>query len=213
MKLQLALDFITLRDAISLLEELDDLIDIAEAGTPFIIREGIGAVREMKQAFPHLEILVDLKIMDAGEQEAAMAFEAGADIITVLGVSGDETIAAAVKQAQKYGRKVMADMIGAWHISKRASAIERLGVDYICVHTAFDRRHTGQNPLEELRQLRQEISNAKAAVAGGIVKETLPVIVQEKPEIIIVGGGITGSPDKRQAAISMRKIMMEGAAE
>jgi len=30
-------------------------------------------------------VLADLKIMDAGEHEANLAFEAGADIVTVLG--------------------------------------------------------------------------------------------------------------------------------
>ena len=43
--------------------------------------------------------------MDAGEFEADKCFEAGADIVTVLGVSNDETIEGCVRSAKKYGKK------------------------------------------------------------------------------------------------------------
>ena len=43
----------------------------------------------------------DLKIMDAGEHEANLAFNAGADIVTVLGVAHDETIRGVVRAARR----------------------------------------------------------------------------------------------------------------
>ena len=42
-------------------------------------------VRRIKERFPCLEVLCDTKIMDAGAYEARLAFEAGADYVTVLG--------------------------------------------------------------------------------------------------------------------------------
>ena len=41
--------------------------------------------------------------MDAGEHEANLAFAAGADIVTVLGVSHDETIRGVVAAARRAG--------------------------------------------------------------------------------------------------------------
>ena len=80
MKLQAALDTLTLEQCIELLQETGHSVDIAEVGTPFIIEQGMAPVRVLKERFPHIEVLADAKIMDAGEFEADKCFEAGADI-------------------------------------------------------------------------------------------------------------------------------------
>ena len=59
-----------------------------------MINEGLKAVKEIKEAFPSLKVLVDLKIMDAGAYEVMKASEAGASIITILGATDDSTIKA-----------------------------------------------------------------------------------------------------------------------
>ena len=59
MKLQLAIDDLTLEQAIQLVEEVHDYIDIIECGTPFIFEYGMHSVREMKKRFPNKEILAD----------------------------------------------------------------------------------------------------------------------------------------------------------
>jgi 3-hexulose-6-phosphate synthase len=208
MRLQVALDLIDIGSAIRLVKELDGIADIIEIGTPFIIKDGIMAVTKIKNAYPELIILADLKIMDAGEHEAKIAFDAGADIVTVLGAANDSTIQGVVKEARKYGKQVMADMIAVTDIRKRTKEIDRTGVDYICIHTASDVQAAGRNPLEELILVREIIRNAKIAVAGGINPETLKLIIAYKPEIVVVGSAITGKPDKRAAAIEMKNIML-----
>ena len=52
MQLQLALDQLDLSEAMRLIDELQDLIDIAEIGTPMIIAEGLSAVAAVKRRFP-----------------------------------------------------------------------------------------------------------------------------------------------------------------
>ena len=47
MKLQLALDDITLAAALALVEDVRTYVDIIEVGTPFLYAEGLGAVREL----------------------------------------------------------------------------------------------------------------------------------------------------------------------
>ena len=49
MKLQVALDTLTLQDCIALLEETKGSVDIAEVGTPFVIEEGMVPVKEFKK--------------------------------------------------------------------------------------------------------------------------------------------------------------------
>ena len=105
MRLQLALDFLSHTQAVELIEIVLPYIDIIEAGTPMIIKEGISTVTRMKESFNNKQILADLKIMDAGTEEARIAFEAGADIVTVLGVAYDSTIRSAVEEARLCEKK------------------------------------------------------------------------------------------------------------
>lgn len=49
MKLQLALDDITLDDAVELLDKVHTYVDIIEVGSPFIIEEGMRPVRIFKK--------------------------------------------------------------------------------------------------------------------------------------------------------------------
>lgn len=207
MELQLSLDMVTLEEAMRYLEEVDGSIDIIEIGTPFIIQDGLRAVREIRKAFPRHTILADLKIMDAGEHEAKMAFDAGADIVTVLGVSDDTTVKGAVRAARTCGKAVMADMICVGDIAGRAIEIEGFGADYVCVHTAFDIQSEENNPLAELRIIKKVLKRAKIAVAGGIKQETLGGIVAESPDVVIIGGGITNKPDKKAAAQTIKNML------
>ena len=200
MKLQAALDTLTLNECIHLLEETQGSIDIAEVGTPFVIEEGMVPVKEFKKQFPKIEVLADVKIMDAGEYEADKCFEAGADICTVLGVSHDETIEGVVRSAKKHGKKVMVDMIAVSDLKKRTQEVDEMGVDYICVHTAFDVQKFGQDPLDDLKIVNSVIKNAKSAVAGGVKLETVDEIVNEGAEIIVVGGAICNAKDRKAYA-------------
>ena len=210
MKLQLALDMVTTQEALDMLRDIGEYIDIVEVGTPFVLREGLKTVTQIKKNFPKHKVLADLKIMDAGEHEAKLAFEAGADIVTVLGVSNNATIKGALKAAKEWGREVMVDMIEVSEIEKRAVEIEQMGVDYLSVHVAFDIQDTGKNPLEEMLRMKKVLTKSKVAIAGGIKLGTLQDIVNDNPDVIIIGGGITGQKNKKKVVQEMRKIMDEG---
>src|SRR3954453_23729127 len=99
--LQVALDAISVDDSVSLLPLLLDYVDVVEAGTPMIKREGIQAVFRLRAASPGKLIVADMKTMDAGEYEADLAFDAGADIMTVLACASDATISAVVACAER----------------------------------------------------------------------------------------------------------------
>lgn len=118
MKLQLALDLVNIPEAIELIKEVEGSIDVVEIGTPVVINEGLRAVKEVKQAFPNLRVLADLKIMDAAGYEVQQASEAGADIVTILAAAEDMSIQGAVKEAKARGKQILVDMIGIKDIVK-----------------------------------------------------------------------------------------------
>ncbi len=207
MKLQLAIDLLDVKAVKTLLEEVIDLIDIVEIGTPLILQEGMKIVTEIKRNYPTVTLLADLKIVDAGAIEAQIGFDAGADIITVLGLAHDVTIQGAINQARTHGKQIMADLIAVSGVQKRARELEGLGVDCLCVHTAFDVQSHAQGPLADLLEIKSVCQRAKIAVAGGITPITLANIVTHHPDVVIVGGFITGQADKRKAALEIRQLL------
>ncbi|MEN8701580.1 3-hexulose-6-phosphate synthase [Bacillus infantis] len=210
MELQLALDLVNIPEAIELVKEVEEHIDVVEIGTPVVINEGLKAVKEVKEAFPNLKVLADLKIMDAAGYEVMKASEAGADIITILGAAEDESIKGAVEEAKKQGKKILVDMIAVKDLEGRAKELDELGVDYICVHTGYDLQAVGQNSFEDLKTIKSVVKNAKTAIAGGIKLDTLPEVVKAQPDLVIVGGGITSQDDKKAAASKMQEIIKQG---
>ncbi|GBG10392.1 3-hexulose-6-phosphate synthase [Paenibacillus sp. MY03] len=211
MELQLALDLVDIPQAKQLVKEVEAYIDIVEIGTPVVINEGLRAVKEIKEAFPHLRVLADLKVMDAAGYEVMKASEAGADIVTVLGASEDMTIKGAVEEARKQGKQILVDMIAVKDLAGRAREVDALGVDYICVHTGYDLQAVGQNSFADLLTIKSAVKHAKTAIAGGIKLSTLPEVIKANPDLVIVGGGITGQADKQAAAAEMRQLIEQGA--
>ncbi|MCY8009513.1 3-hexulose-6-phosphate synthase [Bacillus haynesii] len=209
MELQLALDLVNIPEAIKVVKEVEEYIDIVEIGTPVVINEGLRAVKEVKSAFPNLKVLADLKIMDAAGYEVMKASEAGADIITILGAAEDMSIKGAVEEAKAQGNKILVDMIGIKDIKSRAKELDELGVDYICVHTGYDLQAIGQNSFADLMTIKNVVKNAKTAIAGGIKLDTLPEVVKLKPDLIIVGGGIANQDDKAAAAAKMKQMIQQ----
>ncbi|MGE7759596.1 3-hexulose-6-phosphate synthase [Peribacillus sp. NPDC097895] len=210
MELQLALDLVNIEEGIKLVKEIEEYIDIVEIGTPVVINEGLRAVKEMKKAFPSLKVLADLKIMDAAAYEVMKASEAGADIITILGAAEDMSIKGAVEEAKKQGKKILVDMIAVKDLETRAKELDSFGVDYICVHTGYDLQAVGKNSFEDLQTIKRVVKKAKTAVAGGIKLETLPEVIQAQPDLVIVGGGITGQVDIKGTASQIQKLVKQG---
>lgn len=190
MKFQLALDDITMEEAVELLEKLEGQVDIIEVGTPFMMVYGMEAVRTLKGKYPQCEVLCDAKIMDAGGYEAKLCFEAGADYVTVLGVTDILTIKDCVKTAGEYKKKIVVDMICVDDFEKRISEVEGAGADIIAVHTGVDQQTAGRTPLDDLIEMRKYVKSCQIAVAGGIGSTTVEQYLPHKPDIVIAGGSV-----------------------
>lgn len=140
MKLQLALDEFEIDDALQMTEGVRDYIDIIEIGTPFVIRNGLNVVSAFRKWFPDKEVLADTKIMDGGYFETRLVADAGANYITVLGVTDDATIGGCIKAAHETGSQVSVDMVCAENLARRARECEEMGADILAVHTGVDQQ-------------------------------------------------------------------------
>jgi len=116
-------------------------VDWLEVGTPLLLAEGLHAVRAFRAAFPDTPVVVDLKTMDGAGLEAEMMFQAGGDMVVVMGQAHDASIIEQVKMARRYGKAVMCDVMLCLDKPGRARQAAALGVDYIIVHTGCDERN------------------------------------------------------------------------
>ncbi len=194
-KLQLALDFSKLDDALKVAEQAGKYCDIIEAGTPLIKSEGLRSVQELRRMFPGKIIVADMKTMDTGAFEAGLAADAGADITTVCGAADMATVKGAIDEGRKRGIQVAVDLINV--PPSKWKALDALNPDYLCIHAGIDQQGEGKNPLTLLKKLK---AKSKVMAAGGINAKTAPVAVKEGAEVVIVGAAITKARDPEQAA-------------
>lgn len=201
--LQVALDFLRFDEALKVASVTQDYVDIIEAGTPLIKSEGIEVVETLKKNFQGKQIFADLKIMDAGALEAKMAFEAGADMISVCAQASVETIEGAIEETRRRNKKVIVDLIGSrdWLSSSRET--KHLSPDYFCIHTGLDEQMRGKKPFAVLEGFLREV-NMPYCIAGGIGPEDIPFIMPFGPSFIIVGGYITKAERPDEAARTIK---------
>jgi 3-hexulose-6-phosphate synthase / 6-phospho-3-hexuloisomerase len=204
--IQLALDSLDFEQTMNLAEKTAPFIDIFEIGTPCIKHNGVELVKALREKFPDKLLLVDLKTMDAGEYEAAPFYAAGADICTVLGVSGSATIAGVVKAAAAHGAEAQVDLINVNKKLECATDAAALGARIIGVHTGLDAQAAGQTPYADLNAVAGLGLDVRISVAGGINASTVQQVVESGADIIVVGAAIYGAPCPADAARTIRRI-------
>lgn len=207
MQLQFAMDTLTTEKALELAAAAAPHVDILELGTPLIKAAGLSAVTAIKQAHPDKIVFADLKTMDAGELEADIAFSAGADLVTVLGIAGDSTIEGAVKAARAHGKGIVADLIGVADKVQRAKEVSALGVEFVEMHAGLDEQAEEGFTFDTL--LRDgEAAGVPFSVAGGVSTATITSVQDAGARVAVAGAAIYGAPDVGAAAAALRAAIV-----
>ena len=208
MKLQLALDRPDLTRELELARQVARYVDLIEAGTPLLIREGIRAVRELRRRHRGTMIVADIKVIDAGEPIAELAFAAGANVVTVLGCAANEVIERVVRSAQRYDGQVMADSLSVPDIAGRTRELRELGVTSLCINRrGFKRPRTDrEETLRHLAELVEEV-HLPVYLAGGIDVNELSGLRSVPLAGVIVGAAIAEAPSPAEVARHMRRIL------
>ena len=203
MQLQVAIDFLTTEDALALAAKVADSVDIIELGTPLIKAAGLSVVTAMKDAHPDKIVFADLKTMDAGELEADIAFTAGADLVTILGVAGDSTIAGAVKAARAHGKGIVVDLIGVKDKAARAKEVTALGATFVEMHAGLDEQVEAGFTFGTLLEA-GSTSGVPFSVAGGVTIATNGAVQEAGARVAVAGAAIYSAADPAAAAAELR---------
>ncbi|WML58842.1 3-hexulose-6-phosphate synthase [Neobacillus sp. PS2-9] len=205
MNLQLALDRLTRDECFQLLQETEAFVDWIEIGTGVIKEYGMAIIREIKETYPYKVVVADMKTCDAGKHEAIQAFEAGADITTVMAFSADKTILDTLEVAKTYNKRIMIDLLGVTN-RNRLVELQQLGVDLVSLHFGKDMQAEGEMGAEQLA-LTHGFDQFDVAVAGGVNVDSLPTVLQIQPDTIIVGSAITKADIPAEAAAVMKGLL------
>ncbi|WP_309081691.1 3-hexulose-6-phosphate synthase [Zhihengliuella sp.] len=202
-KLQVAIDLLTTADALALAEKVAPHVDIIELGTPLIKSEGLGVIRAVKDAHPDKIVFADLKTADAGALEARIAFEAGADLVTVLGTADDSTIRGAVEAAREVGKGVVVDLIGVADKAARARQVVELGAEFVEFHAGLDEQAQPGFSLTTLLEA-GVASEVRFSVAGGVNIHSIAAVQAAGADVAVAGGAIYGAVDPALAAAALQ---------
>ncbi len=196
MKVQVALDFTKLSEALKIAEQVYEFVDILEVGTPLLKAEGLNAIREMKKF--GVEVFADTKTADVARIEGEMVRDAGADYFSVLAVAPEETVKEALEVD---GIKKSVDLIGVKNKVEKAKEFEGK-FDVIEIHTGIDEGIFDPEKYKELKGLKG------LSVAGGITVDNIPKIKEIlEPETVIIGRGITKAENPREMAKKIREVL------
>lgn len=172
-------------------------VDWLEAGTPLILAEGLHGVRKLREAFPGVPIVADLKTMDGGYLETEMMAKAGATHVVVMARAHEETIKVVVQAGKDFGVRVMGDNLGCPDMVGASKRLEELGCDYIVHHIGYDERRgiaARGNPMPSpLDQLREVVAAVKIPVqaVGGLSLEQAIRCPEFGAPLVVLGAPLT----------------------
>ncbi|HET7118369.1 MAG TPA: orotidine 5'-phosphate decarboxylase / HUMPS family protein [Hanamia sp.] len=181
-------------------------VDWLEAGTPLILAEGLHGVKKLREHFPGVPIVADLKTMDGGYLEAEMMAKAGATHVVVMARAHEETIKCVVKAGKDFGVKVMGDNLGSDDMVAAAKWLEDLGCDVVIHHIGYDERRgiaaRGLRMPSPLDQLREVVTAVKVPVqaVGGLTLEQAIKCPEYGAPLVVLGAPLTIDNDSFKTA-------------
>ncbi|MBN6361035.1 3-keto-L-gulonate-6-phosphate decarboxylase UlaD [Providencia huaxiensis] len=205
--IQIALDQTNLPAALEVAENVHTFVDIIEVGTILAFADGMNAVSTLRQKYPDHILVCDMKTTDGGAILSRMAFEAGADWITVSAAAHIATIAACKKVADEFNREIQIEIYGNWTFEDAKNWV-KLGITQAIYHRSRDAELAGigwtNEDIEKMRKLSD--LGLELSITGGIVPEDLHLFNGIKAKAFIAGRALVGEKGKKTAEALREQI-------
>ena len=203
--LQLALDVQDLATAIETTRCVAPAVDVIEAGTLLCLSEGMHAVRALRSNFSTATIVADVRVVRAGRNIAQMAFDAGANWITVVGEAPVETLTAALEVAEAYGGEVQIELHQEWS-NEQAARWRELGVRQVILHCGVEVGEIGHGwtpeALDTIRRLAD--MGFRVTATGGISASSISAFRDVPVSTFIAGRSVVQAENPLAAAQDIR---------
>ena len=201
-KLQLALDDPDLLKSLSVAQKAQSEVDVIEVGTMLAINNGMNAVSIMKSLFPNHIVLADIRIIKAGGKLAKLAFDSGADWVTVMSDASNETIEAVVNEARSRENKDVQIEINNSYTKKQTDYWRSLGITQLIYHRSNEvvdnEEKWSTTVIEELKALAEE--GFDLSITGGLSIEEIEIFKDIPVYCFIAGRKIANAADPLKVA-------------
>lgn len=201
-KVQVALDTKALADGLAAARQVAAYVDIIEIGTVLCLSEGMRAVREMRACHPDHLLLADIRIAEAGSILSRLAFEAGADLVSVVSGAAPESFGAVVDVAAEFGGDVQVELSDGW----TWPLVERcrdLGIRHFILHRSRDAEARGDlswSPADLDAIARLHELGGRVSVTGGMSTGEVASFASHPVETFIAGRALYASGDPAASA-------------
>ncbi len=220
---QLALDAPNMQKQLKVVRDLpkSDRI-ILEAGTPFLKKYGVEAIKQIREVAPEKFIVADLKTLDVGKLEVDFSFDATADAVVCSGLASSSSIDKFLLEARRLGIYGFVDTMEVPDPIAKMKSLREVP-DVVILHRAIDVEQApdaAQSPDAAQKARWALVPKIKAAfadqklvsgrdrvlvaVAGGIEPESAKYALDMGADILIVGRFIASAKDVENA---MRRLL------
>lgn len=198
MKLQISFDVTDLDKAIEIAEKTVNQCDIFEISTILLYKYGIQAVTRFRSTFPNKPLIVDTKLVDTSKPIIPLIAQAGANWITILAGSTQETIHSLCKEASKNNLKVLLDLVDSSYKGQSAMEAKNLGADALLFYQPYSAA-TSLTFIDTWEMVKGNAS-LPISISAEINRENVNRILLLKPQTLIIGKSITQAADPAQEA-------------
>lgn len=181
-------------------------VDLIEVGDPLIKRVGLDAVRAVKEACPQVRVVAEMMSADWGREQVAMAAEAGADAVLLIGPASTASVRAAVQAGRRLGVPVALDVSTAHADAAWEPPMESAGVDALAVTTNIDLGVSGRTPLQAAQRLRRW-TRLPVLVSGGFSAADRSTLSSPEWDILVIGRSITEAVDPAGALRELQETL------
>lgn len=201
--LQIALDTLTIEEAIENVKKVEKYIDVVEVGTILITSCGKNAVKKLAETFPDKIIVADAKIADAGEVFAKMMFENKANFTTCICAAETPTIKKTLEAAKKFNKNndVQIELTSNFTF-EQAKEWRSIGIEQVVYHRSRDSQAAGVNwsksDLDKVKKLCD--MGFKVTITGGVSVEDISFFKDLPIFIFIAGRSIRDAKSPLEAA-------------
>lgn len=193
--IQIALDTLTIEDAIEQAQAVREHIDIIEVGTILLGAVGKAAISILKKVFPEKIIVTDFKIADAGSVFGEMAFNSGTDLVTVICAADVNTIKSVKKVATQFDHQPQIQIELTGHCTaEQLKAWKEAGATHVVYHRSRDAQLAGvlwnQTDLDQIKMIQDH--GMLVSITGGIETNDIAFFKDLNPYCFIAGRYIRG---------------------
>lgn len=207
--LQLALDTLSLEEALESLRGVVQVVDIIECGTILLCAEGARAVGIIRTLYPDKPLVADFKIADSGNTISGMLLDGEPDYTTCICSAHINTMKAVMQEIEKrrLSTKVQIELYGDWTF-EQVEQWRSIGIRQVILHHSRDIRG-GWSPEEIALAKKLCDMGMEVTVTGSLGYDDLELFRGIPIFCIICGRSIRDAADPVQEAQKMQDKIAE----